>query len=116
MNGASLALHVVHGVATSMTPSGAGLDAVWGNSDSDVWAAGAGVLVHWDGTAWTDLAEASVATADCTFHQFGGRSSYLFRQCSQKCTRPLILSPVACLFRSLTPSHTTHRGAVDVPV
>jgi hypothetical protein len=53
--GAGIALHVVHGVATPMTVRGVGLNAVWGNNDSDVWAAGAGVLVHWDGSSWSEV-------------------------------------------------------------
>ncbi|MFP2908871.1 hypothetical protein ACLESD_28235 [Pyxidicoccus sp. 3LFB2] len=29
--------------------------AVWGDSETDLWAVGQGGLAHWDGTAWTSL-------------------------------------------------------------
>ena len=31
-------------------------NALWGTSDTDVWALGNGVVVHWDGTSWTNEA------------------------------------------------------------
>ncbi|MDF2691943.1 MAG: Type fimbrial biosis protein PilY1, partial [Labilithrix sp.] len=32
------------------------LTAIWGSSKDDVWAAGAaGIILHWDGAAWTSI-------------------------------------------------------------
>jgi hypothetical protein len=38
------------------SPQGNDLYSVWGSSATDVWAVGeAGSIVHWDGTAWTEI-------------------------------------------------------------
>src|SRR6185436_15708151 len=29
------------------------LDAIWGSAANDVWAAGNGTIVHWDGVRWS---------------------------------------------------------------
>jgi len=44
------------------------LRAVWGSSPNDVWAAGDGVVVHYDGTAWS-------ASYTVTTNRLGGRTS-----------------------------------------
>jgi hypothetical protein len=43
----------------SMEPPGAGRQAVWGTSPSDVWTGGEGSLLRWDGRAWSAVASDS---------------------------------------------------------
>jgi hypothetical protein len=36
-------------------PSGATFRYIWGSGETDIWAAGPGVLRHWDGTSWATV-------------------------------------------------------------
>jgi len=47
-------LRYLAGSVTVETESCCALDDIWGSSDSNIWAAGGdGILLHFDGTAWT---------------------------------------------------------------
>jgi hypothetical protein len=55
--------------SNAISPTTTDLDSVWGDSRSDVWAAGTGIVIHWDGSAW------SVQTNDAgTFGSLWGTS------------------------------------------
>jgi hypothetical protein len=52
---------------SNQLPTGAGLSGVWGSSPSDVWITAQDVMLHWNGSGWTEFA--------MTLPSYGGLTS-----------------------------------------